>query len=129
MADIKETSDVTPTTKAKKFNWDEDDIEKLIDLYEARPCLWDIADPTYSRTTFSFFIIIIQQQKYCQAGCCFVLRHPFRTIVKKQMNGHLHMLVTSYLTKKLSKQTGPTCWSDLLVEMLANMLSGLRPPL
>ena len=49
MADIKETSDVTPTTKAKKFNWDEDDIEKLIDLYEARPCLWDIADPTYSK--------------------------------------------------------------------------------
>ena len=45
------------------------------------------------------------------------------------MNGHLHMLVTSYLTKKLSKQTGPTCWSDLLVEMLANMLYGLRPPL
>ena len=28
MADNKETSDVTPTTKAKKFNWDEDDVEK-----------------------------------------------------------------------------------------------------
>ena len=49
MADNRETSDVTPTTKAKKFNWDEDDVEKLIDLYEARPCLWDIADPTYSK--------------------------------------------------------------------------------
>ena len=24
-------------------------IDKLIDLYEARPCLWDIADPTYSK--------------------------------------------------------------------------------
>ena len=22
-------------------------VDKLIDLYEARPCLWDIADPTY----------------------------------------------------------------------------------
>ena len=49
MADNRETSDVTPTTKAKKFNWDEDDVEKLIDLYEAIPCLWDIADPTYSK--------------------------------------------------------------------------------
>ena len=49
MADNRETSDVTPTTKAKKFNWNEDDVEKLIDLYEARPCLWDIADPTYSK--------------------------------------------------------------------------------
>ena len=49
MADNRETSDITPTTKAKKFNWDEDDVEKLIDLYEARPCLWDIADPTYSK--------------------------------------------------------------------------------
>lgn len=49
MADNTETSDVTPTTKAKKFIWDEDDVEKLIDLYEARPCLWDIADPTYSK--------------------------------------------------------------------------------
>ena len=49
MADNRETSEVTPTTKAKKFNWDEDDVEKLIDLYEARPCLWDIADPTYSK--------------------------------------------------------------------------------
>ena len=25
------------------------DIERLIDLYEARPCLWDIVDPTYSK--------------------------------------------------------------------------------
>ena len=49
MADNRETSEVTPTTKAKKFNWNEDDVEKLIDLYEARPCLWDIADPTYSK--------------------------------------------------------------------------------
>ena len=32
-------------------------------------------------------------------------------------------------TKKLSKQTGPTCWSYLLDNMLANMLSGLRRPL
>ena len=24
-------------------------VDTLIDLYEARPCLWDIADPTYSK--------------------------------------------------------------------------------
>ena len=24
-------------------------VDKLIDLYEVRPCLWDIADPTYSK--------------------------------------------------------------------------------
>ena len=24
-------------------------VDKLINLYEARPCLWDIADPTYSK--------------------------------------------------------------------------------
>ena len=33
----------------KKIRWDNEMVDKLIDLYEARPCLWDIADPTYSK--------------------------------------------------------------------------------
>ena len=33
----------------KKIRWDDEMVDKLIDLYEARPCLWDIADPTYSK--------------------------------------------------------------------------------
>ena len=33
----------------KKIRWDEEMVDKLIDLYEVRPCLWDIADPTYSK--------------------------------------------------------------------------------
>ena len=33
----------------KKIRWDDEMVYKLIDLYEARPCLWDIADPTYSK--------------------------------------------------------------------------------
>ena len=46
MADSKDGSS---TTKSQKFRWEDEDIERLIDLYEARPCLWDIADPTYSK--------------------------------------------------------------------------------
>ena len=33
----------------KKIRWDDEMVDKLIDLYEARPCLWDIADPTHSK--------------------------------------------------------------------------------
>ena len=33
----------------KKIRWDDEMLDKLIDLYEARPCLWDIADPAYSK--------------------------------------------------------------------------------
>ena len=33
----------------KKIRWDDEMVDKLIDLYETRPCLWDIADPTYSK--------------------------------------------------------------------------------
>ena len=36
----------------KKNWWDNEMVDKLINLYEARPCLWDIADPTYSKRTF-----------------------------------------------------------------------------
>ena len=32
-----------------KIMWDDEMVDKLITLYEARPCLWDIADPTYSK--------------------------------------------------------------------------------
>ena len=46
MADSKDGSS---TAKSQKFRWEDEDIERLIDLYEARPCLWDIADPTYSK--------------------------------------------------------------------------------
>ena len=36
--------------KKKKKNWWNDEmVDKLIDLYEARSCLWDIADPTSSK--------------------------------------------------------------------------------
>ena len=37
------------TAKSQKFRWEDEDIERLINLYEARPCLWDIDDPTYSK--------------------------------------------------------------------------------
>ena len=37
------------TAKSQKFRWEDEDIERLINLYEARPCLQDIADPTYSK--------------------------------------------------------------------------------
>ena len=33
----------------KKMRWDDEMIDKLIDHYEARPCLWDTVDPTYSK--------------------------------------------------------------------------------
>ena len=31
----------------KRVKWTNDDIHKLIDLYEARPCLWDVFCPEY----------------------------------------------------------------------------------
>ena len=37
------------TAKSQKFRWRAEDIERLIKLYEARPCLCDIAGPTYSK--------------------------------------------------------------------------------
>ena len=33
----------------KKIRWDDEMVDKLIDLYEPRPFLWDNADPTYSK--------------------------------------------------------------------------------
>ena len=33
----------------KKIRWDDEIVDKLINLYEARPFLWDMADPTYSK--------------------------------------------------------------------------------
>ena len=44
-----DSKDGSSTAKSQKFRWEDEDIERLIDLYEARPCLWDIADPTYSK--------------------------------------------------------------------------------
>ena len=46
MADSKDGSS---TAKSQKFRWEDEDIERLIDLHEARPCLWEIADSTYSK--------------------------------------------------------------------------------
>ena len=46
MADSKGGSSIA---KSQKFCWEDEDIERLIDVYEARHCLWDIADPTYSK--------------------------------------------------------------------------------
>ena len=46
MADSKDGSS---TAKSQKFLWEDKDIERFIDFCEARPCLWDIADPTYSK--------------------------------------------------------------------------------
>ena len=28
----------------QKYKWTDEEVEKLIDLYEERPCLWDISD-------------------------------------------------------------------------------------
>ena len=44
-----DTKDGSSTAKSQRFHWEDEDIERLIDLYEARPFLWDIADPTYSK--------------------------------------------------------------------------------
>ena len=35
--------------KVNKIKWGEDDIEKLIDLFEEKPCLWDISHSSYSK--------------------------------------------------------------------------------
>ena len=43
------SKDGSSTVKSQKFCWEDEDIERLIDLYGARPCLWGIADPTYSK--------------------------------------------------------------------------------
>ena len=34
---------------SKKYRWDDDDIEQLIDLYEERVCLWDVSDKSYQK--------------------------------------------------------------------------------
>ena len=36
---------------SKKYNkkWEDEEIEKLIDLYEVNPCLWDIFDKSYQK--------------------------------------------------------------------------------
>ena len=46
MADSKDGSS---TSKSQKFRWKDEDIERLIDLYEATLCLWDIVGTTYSK--------------------------------------------------------------------------------
>ena len=46
MADSKDGSSAA---KCQTFCWKDEDIKRLIDLCEARPCLRDIADPTYSK--------------------------------------------------------------------------------
>ena len=46
MADSKDGSSIA---KSQKLRWEDEDIERLIDLCEARPCRWGIADPTYSK--------------------------------------------------------------------------------
>ena len=46
MADSKDGSS---TAKSQKFQWEDEDIKRLMDLQEARPSLWDIVDPTYSK--------------------------------------------------------------------------------
>ena len=33
----------------QKYKWTDEEVEKLIDLYEERPCLWDISDRSYSK--------------------------------------------------------------------------------
>ena len=43
------SKDGSSAVKSQKFCWEDEDIERLIDLYGARPCLWGIADPTYSK--------------------------------------------------------------------------------
>ena len=42
MADSKDKSS---TAKSQMFRWEDEDIERLINLYEARLCLWDTGDP------------------------------------------------------------------------------------
>ena len=44
-----DTKDGSSTAKSQRFHWEDEDIERLIDLYEARPCLWDITDPSCSK--------------------------------------------------------------------------------
>ena len=38
------TATAFPSTAAgkQKYKWNDQTVEKLIDLYEERPCLWDI---------------------------------------------------------------------------------------
>lgn len=35
--------------KPEKLKWNDELVEKLIELYEERPCLWDISDRSYSK--------------------------------------------------------------------------------
>ena len=45
------TATAVPSTAAgkRKYKWNNQTVEKLIDLYERRPCLWDISDRSYSK--------------------------------------------------------------------------------
>ena len=45
------TATAVPSTAAgkQKYKWNDQTVEKLIDLYEERPCLWDISDRSYSK--------------------------------------------------------------------------------
>ena len=33
----------------KKYRWEDEEIDRLIDLYEERHCLWEIADKSYQK--------------------------------------------------------------------------------
>ena len=45
------TATAVPSTVAgkQKYKWNDQTVEKLIDLYEERPCLCDISDQSYSK--------------------------------------------------------------------------------
>ena len=45
------TATAVPSTAAgkQKYKWNDQTVEKLIDLYEERPCLWEISDRSYSK--------------------------------------------------------------------------------
>jgi len=50
MAEVTTSANTATTTAGKqKFKWNDELVEKLIDLYEERPCLWDISDRSYSK--------------------------------------------------------------------------------
>ena len=50
MAELTASDNPATTTAGKqKFKWKDELVEKLIDLYEERPRLWDISDRSYSK--------------------------------------------------------------------------------
>ena len=50
LSKVEATATAVPSTAAgkQKYKWNDQTVEKLIDLYEERPCLWDISDRSYS---------------------------------------------------------------------------------